>query len=181
MAGRGGRGAGRGGSGAEGRGARAGGPRADVGGARRKIRPSSSRGFRLQAEDQPRQVRLDRLRPALNPDRHYDPYMPHRLLPFFLIIAAVTSRASGGPLPVDQMFKASAAGEGVAVIHASCDPCDWGTEGREAAAVRVLVDGKYSQHLLLVRGPEDADYHVTLGRIEAGEHRLRIEADSATS
>jgi hypothetical protein len=126
-------------------------------------------------------VRLDRLRRALNADRHYDPYMPHRLLLFFLIIAAVTSRASGGPPPVDQVFKASAAGEGVAVIHASCDPCDWGTEGREAAAVRVLVDGKYSQHLLLVRGPEDADYHVTLGRIEAGEHRLRIEADSATS
>jgi hypothetical protein len=100
-------------------------------------------------------------------------------LPAFVLTAVV--RASAGPLPVDQAFKASAAGEAVAVIHASCDPCDWGDEGREASAVRVLVDGNYSQHLLLARGVEDADYHVTLGRIEAGEHRIRIEADAANS
>lgn len=100
------------------------------------------------------------------------------LLAFVLTAAA---RASEGPLPVDQAFKASAAGEGVAVIHASCDPCDWGREGREAAAVRVLVDGKYSQHVLLARGSEDADYHVTLGRLDAGEHQIRIEADAANS
>jgi hypothetical protein len=99
------------------------------------------------------------------------------LLLVLTLMISVPARGSAGPLPVDQGFKASAAGEGVAVIHASCDPCDWGTAGREAAAVRVMVDGKYSQHLLLVRGPENADYHVTLGRIEAGEHRIRIEAD----
>jgi hypothetical protein len=97
------------------------------------------------------------------------------------LILALANHPYAGPLPVDQAFKASAAGEGVAVIHASCAPCDWGVEGREAAAVRVLVDGKYSQHLLLARGAEDADYHITLGRIEAGEHRIRIEADSANS
>jgi hypothetical protein len=107
--------------------------------------------------------------------------MPNRALLLIVFIVLWASRAGAGPLPVDQAFRASAAGEGVAVIHASCDPCDWGTEGREAAAVRVLVDGKYSQHLLLVRGAEDADYHVTLGRLETGEHRLRIEADGATS
>jgi hypothetical protein len=100
------------------------------------------------------------------------------------VVAAIgcgAHRAAAATLPLDQAFKASAAGEGVAVIQASCNPCDWGTEGREAAAVRVLVDGKYSQHLLLTRGPEDADYHVTLGRIETGEHRIRIEADAANS
>jgi hypothetical protein len=97
----------------------------------------------------------------------------------FALITVV--HASAGPLPVDQAFKASAAGEGVAVIYASCDPCNWGEEGREAAAVRVLVDGKYSQHLLLARGAEDADYHITLGRVEAGEHRIRIEADGTNS
>ncbi len=105
--------------------------------------------------------------------------MPLLICLAVLMLGAV--RASAGPLPVDQMFKASAAGEGVAVIYASCQPCDWGKEGSEGAALRVLVDGKYSQHVLLTRGPENADYHITLGRIDAGEHRLRIEADPALS
>lgn len=91
------------------------------------------------------------------------------------------AHASPGPLPVDQLFKAPAAGEGVAVIHASCAPCDWGLEGREAAAVRILVDGRYSQHVLLTRGADDADYHVSLGPVSPGDHRLRIEADPALS
>jgi hypothetical protein len=86
-----------------------------------------------------------------------------------------------GPLPVDQVFKTSATGEGVAVVHASCEKCDWGIDGREAAALRISVDGKYSQHLLLARGETDADYHVTLGPVAAGEHRLRIDADPKLS
>jgi hypothetical protein len=95
---------------------------------------------------------------------------------------AASAQGPGTPKPaVDQAFKVPAAGEAIAVIHASCRPCDWGVEGKEAAAVRILVDGKYSQHLLLVRGTDDADYHVTLGPVTAGEHRLRIEADSALS
>jgi hypothetical protein len=94
-------------------------------------------------------------------------------------LIALTVSAAGSPLPMDQAFKVPAAGEAVAVIHASCERCDWGIEGREAAVVRILVDGKYSQHLALARGPDDADYHVSLGRVSAGDHRLRIEADDA--
>src|SRR5438132_670037 len=56
---------------------------------------------------------------------------------------------STAPVPVEQPFKVPAAGEAVAVIHASCDRCDWGIEGRESAAVKIFVDGKYSQHLQL--------------------------------
>src|SRR6188768_2150539 len=84
-------------------------------------------------------------------------------------------------LLVDQELKVPAAGEAVAVIHASCERCDWGVEGREAAAVRILVDGKYSQHLLLTRGAQDADYHVSLGPLTVGDHRIRVEADPALS
>lgn len=86
-----------------------------------------------------------------------------------------------GPVPVDHVFRVPAAGEGVAVIHASCERCDWGVEGREAAALKILVDGKYSQHLLLTRGAKDADYHVSLGPVSPGDHRIRIEADPALS
>jgi hypothetical protein len=102
-----------------------------------------------------------------------------------LVVSVALGAGAQGPAAaktaVDQAFKAPAAGEAVAVIHASCRPCDWGVEGQEAAAVRILIDGKYSQHLLLARGAEDADYHVTFGPVAAGEHRLQIEADPALS
>ena len=99
--------------------------------------------------------------------------MLHALLVSTLIAVA--------PVPVDHVFKVPAAGEAVAIIHASCERCDWGVEGREAAAVRILVDGRYSQHLLLTRGTADADYHVSLGPVTVGDHRIRIEADPAVS
>ena len=47
--------------------------------------------------------------------------------------------------------------------------------------MKILVDGKYSQHLLLARGADEADYHVSLGPLAAGDHTLRIEADPALS
>ena len=96
-----------------------------------------------------------------------------------VIVSAVVQAPS--PPGVDQPFTVSAAGEAIAVVHASCERCDWGVPGREAAAVRIIIDGRYSQHLLLTRGAEDADYHVTLGPVTAGEHRLRIEPDPALS
>ena len=68
------------------------------------------------------------------------------------------------PLHTGQ-FANSVAGEGIAVITASCDRCDWGVEGREAAALRIVVDGRYSQHLLLVRGDRPSEYRLTLGRV----------------
>ena len=88
------------------------------------------------------------------------------LLLVALLIGSAVSPAA--PDPVDQTFKVPAAGEAVAVIHASCERCDWGVEGREAAVVRILVDGKYSQHLALALGAEVADYHVSLGAIARG-------------
>ena len=57
------------------------------------------------------------------------------------------------PAPLDQTFQVPAAGEAVAVIHASCERCDWGAEGREAAVVRILVDGKYSSTWCWRAGP----------------------------
>ena len=98
-----------------------------------------------------------------------------------LIVLLFAARLASAPPLVEQAFKAPASGEAVAVVHASCDRCDWGVEGREAAAVKIFVDDKYSQHLLLARGVEDADYHVTLGSMAAGDHKLRIEADPALS
>src|SRR5437899_2853315 len=78
-------------------------------------------------------------------------------------------------------FVAAAAGEAVATVRAGCAGCGWGEAGREAAALRVFVDGKYSQHLLLSRGESVADYRITLGAVAPGRHRLTIDRDSSLS
>jgi hypothetical protein len=78
-------------------------------------------------------------------------------------------------------FVAAAPGEAVAVVVAGCARCDWGEAGREGAALRVLVDGKYSQHIMLARGEAAAEYRVSLGTLAAGRHRLTIERDAALS
>ena len=69
------------------------------------------------------------------------------------------------------------AAEVTVVIRAACSGCSWGIEGREAAAVKISVDGRYSQHLLLSRGEDPSDYHIALGAFEPGRHALRIDLD----
>ena len=49
-------------------------------------------------------------------------------------------------------------GEAVVDVRAGCVRCDWGEPGRESVALKVSLDGKYSQHLQLVRGEAMADY-----------------------
>jgi len=78
-------------------------------------------------------------------------------------------------------FTVAAAGEAIATVRAGCARCDWGEAGREAAAVRVSLDGRYSQHLLLARGEAAADYRIALGPVAAGRHRLTIDRDPALS
>src|SRR5258706_9911432 len=78
-------------------------------------------------------------------------------------------------------FTVDKAGEVRAVVHAGCARCDWGEAGREAVALRLSVDGEYSQHIMLARGEAPADYPVTLGALAAGAHRISIERDRALS
>ena len=78
-------------------------------------------------------------------------------------------------------FSFDRAGEVVARIHAGCAKCDWGETGREAVALRLSVDGQYSQHVFLSRGEEAADYRVRLGTLAPGRHELRIERDADLS
>ena len=78
-------------------------------------------------------------------------------------------------------FIAAAPGEAIAIVVAGCARCDWAETGREAAALRVVVDGKYSQHILLARGEASAEYRVSLGTLPAGRHRVTIERDATLS
>jgi hypothetical protein len=82
---------------------------------------------------------------------------------------------------VDHRFTATSPGEAVATIAAGCAACDWSIEGREAVLLEIAVDGVYSQHLALTRGPAVVDYPVMLGALTPGEHRLTITRDTARS
>src|SRR5712691_4326344 len=101
-----------------------------------------------------------------------------------LVTALVTALISMAPVAPDHFgrgFVAAAAGEAIATVRAGCTGCAWGETRREAAALRVFVDGRYSQHLLLSRGETVADYRITLGAVAPGRHRLTIERDTALS
>jgi len=97
------------------------------------------------------------------------------------IVLAAAGLAAPGADRFTRAFDVEKEGEVRAVVHAGCARCDWGEAGREAVALRLAVDGAYSQHLMLARGETPADYPVTLGRLAAGTHRLTIERDAELS
>lgn len=99
------------------------------------------------------------------------------------IMTALLAWAGIGAAPdtFTRTFEAAAPAEAIALVRAGCARCDWGETGREAVALRLSLDGKYSQHLLLARGDASAEYRISLGHVEAGRHRLTIERDGALS
>ena len=91
----------------------------------------------------------------------------------------------GGAAAADKTFtrsfSVSSSSEVIATIRAGCARCSWGEAGREAAALRLTVDGKYSQHIVLARGEAPAEYVVTLGAIRGGMHHVTIARDPRLS
>ena len=100
------------------------------------------------------------------------------------IACALVSAAAVIPQRGETMsksFVAAQAGEAIATIQAGCARCSWAEIGREAAALRVAVDGKYSQHVVLARGEAVAAYPITLGAVTAGTHTIQVTRDPALS
>jgi hypothetical protein len=85
------------------------------------------------------------------------------------------------PAPLhEQAFRLERPAEAVAVISATCERCDWGVRGREAAVLALTLDGTPSQHLILARGTR-AEYRALLGALAEGEHHLALALDSRWS
>ena len=80
----------------------------------------------------------------------------------------------------EHAFRLDREAEAVAAVTASCERCDWGEKGREAAVLALAVDGVHSQHLVLFRGAS-AEYRVLLGPLGAGAHRLTFALDPSRS
>src|SRR5437867_1292851 len=99
-------------------------------------------------------------------------------------IAVRTALVAQSPLGTESLSRfvyVESPSEVAVTVRAGCTGCAWGDAGREAAALRLLVDGKYSQHVLLYRGEAPADYRVSLGTLAPGRHRLTIERDPSLS
>jgi hypothetical protein len=75
------------------------------------------------------------------------------------------------PFPVDHPSEVTA------TISARCGGCSWASPAATAAVLVLEVDGRYGQHLFVTRGEGPSDYPVSLGRMAAGTHRLRIRLD----
>jgi hypothetical protein len=61
-------------------------------------------------------------------------------------------------------------------VSARCDACRWDVEGREAVVLSIWLDGRYSQHLPLVR-TGTADYRMLIGPATAGSHVISVRSD----
>lgn len=79
--------------------------------------------------------------------------------------------------PRDLPFDVPQPAEVIARITVECPGCAWGVAGREAVVLTVSVDGRYSQHLPVLRAGR-ARYDVLLGPLAAGSHTLRLEEDA---
>jgi hypothetical protein len=75
----------------------------------------------------------------------------------------------------EQKFKATDEAEALLNLTASAPNTSWVEKGREAAIVTTFVDDRYHQDVILFAGPQSFTYRLLLGRVGAGEHRLRIE------
>jgi hypothetical protein len=103
------------------------------------------------------------------------------MLPALCAIALGSLLQAASPPPPalhEQAFHLDTTAEAVATLTLRCPTCDWGTRGREAAVLRLEVDGRYSQHLVTARG--SGDYRVGLGPLSAGPHTLRLSADPSS-
>jgi len=94
--------------------------------------------------------------------------------PLLLVLLAATQSLRTYP------FRIERPAEAVAVIGASCDRCDWGASGREAAVLALFLDGALSQHVVLTRGAR-GEYRVLLGALAPGEHALALTLDARRS
>lgn len=95
------------------------------------------------------------------------------------ILVLAAGLAADGVL-TQTTFELARRGEVLASITARCDACAWDTEGREAVTLIIFLDGRYSQHLPLVRTGR-AEYRVMLGAADAGRHTIRVEIDPDAS
>jgi hypothetical protein len=92
--------------------------------------------------------------------------------------SAPTSVPAGrvrGDAAFEATFSVDTEGEGLLDLPARVPGADWESSGREAATVRMWLDGQYNQDVVLVMGETPHTYRLALGPLKPGVHTLRLE------
>ncbi|MBA2302901.1 MAG: hypothetical protein H0W08_09725 [Acidobacteria bacterium] len=97
--------------------------------------------------------------------------------PAMAILVTVLSAGSAQAEVAKTTFETRARAEALATITVTCDTCAWDVAGREAVVLSIALDGRYLQHLPIVRTGQ-AEYRVMLGRVEPGLHTVVIDQDA---
>src|SRR5262249_46819522 len=72
-------------------------------------------------------------------------------------------------------FRLAAEAEVMASVNACAPGTSWGRKGAEAAILTLFLDDQYNQDIILFMGEDRFTYRVLLGRVAAGDHRVRLE------
>ncbi len=72
-------------------------------------------------------------------------------------------------------FRLAVEAEVTAGLTARAPGTSWGKPGAEAAILTCYLDDQYNQDVILFMGAEKFTYRALLGRLAAGEHRIRFE------
>jgi hypothetical protein len=78
-------------------------------------------------------------------------------------------------------FSAKRAGEAKLTLRADAPGTDWGKAGSESAVVRVELDGRYNQDVVLFEGARRFDYELSLGPVARGHHTVTASFDRQKS
>ena len=89
-----------------------------------------------------------------------------------------TSGTSGAAGSLQTRFTPLERAEVLATITVRCDRCAWDVEGREAVVLKVMRNGRYVQHLPVVRSGR-ADYEVLIGEVDPGPQSIEVVEDAA--
>ena len=81
----------------------------------------------------------------------------------------------------EKKFEARGEAEAALDLTASVPGASWMEAGREAATVKILVDGRHHQDLILFNAARRFTYRVLLGRVAPGAHAVRVELNAARS
>jgi hypothetical protein len=78
-------------------------------------------------------------------------------------------------------FTARQPGEAKLTVTADAPGTDWGKAGSESAVVRIELDGRYNQDVVLFEGARRFAYDVSLGPASRGHHTVTASFDAAKS
>lgn len=93
----------------------------------------------------------------------------------FLTVIILLATTGFSQTLVEKTFRAEKEAEALLEVTAIAPGTSWRVAGSEAATVTILLDGNYHQDLILHSGHRMFTYSVLLGRVAAGEHKLRFE------